>query len=61
MIASSYAVILDSIIVAVVVASVANAIAVKIFLATVGGVRAVILGEREGEREREREREINNH
>ena len=41
--------ILDSIVVAVVVTSIANVIVIKILLTTVGGVRAVIL--REGERD----------
>lgn len=51
--------ILDSIVIAVVVTSIANAIIIKILLTTVGGVRAVILRERG--REREGEREINNY
>jgi hypothetical protein len=51
-ITSSYMFILDSIIVAVIVASIANAIVVKILLTTIGSVRTVVLRKRERERER---------
>ena len=47
-ITTSYSVIFDSIIVAVIITNISNAIVVKIFLSTVGSVRTVILrGERE--------------